>query len=115
MSVVDQMGRRGRVGVARSRRSTKQGRCPGSGARPGLWPEDKEALRRVRFAELRDGSSCAEVRGLKGVVAIGDTLELCRTSLQKVVEGWVLVHVHRGFDVPALAGSRSATARSLSE
>ncbi len=57
-----------------------------------------------RCAELEDGSYSAEVRGLKGVVAIGDTFEACRTLLEEVVEEWVLVRVSRGLDVPALGG-----------
>jgi len=32
----------------------------------------------------------------------GDSLETCRTTLQEVVEEWVLVRVSRGLDVPAL-------------
>ena len=63
-----------------------------------------EALSRARYTQLEDGSYCAEVRGLKGVVAIGDTLEACRTSLQEVVEEWILVRVSRGLDVPSLGG-----------
>jgi predicted RNase H-like HicB family nuclease len=55
------------------------------------FPE--EALSRARYTQLEDGSYCAEVRGLKGVVAIGETLEACRTSIQEVVEEWVLVRV----------------------
>ena len=63
-----------------------------------------EALHRARYMELEDGTYCAEVRGLRGVVAIGGTLEACRAALQEVVEEWVLVRVSRGLDVPALGG-----------
>lgn len=61
-----------------------------------------EAVKRARYTPLEDGSYCAEVRGLRGVIATGDTLEACRTTLQDVVEEWVLVRVSRGLDVPAL-------------
>lgn len=63
-----------------------------------------EALRRTKYSPLEDGSFAAEVRGLRGVVAIGETLEECRGRLQEVVEEWVLVRVARGLDVPSLGG-----------
>ena len=64
-----------------------------------------EALTRAKYTKLKDGSYGAEVRGLAGVVAIGKTLEACRTQLQEVVEEWVLVRVARGLAIPALDGA----------
>jgi predicted RNase H-like HicB family nuclease len=64
------------------------------------------ALKRARYTQLEDGSYCAEVRGLRGVVATGRSLESCRGDLQEVVEEWILVRVARGLDVPALGGKR---------
>jgi predicted RNase H-like HicB family nuclease len=61
-----------------------------------------EALKRAKYTQLEDGSYCAEVRGLRGVIATGKTLEACRTALQEVVEEWVLVRVARGLTVPPL-------------
>ena len=61
-----------------------------------------QALQRARYTQLEDGSYCAEVRGLRGVIATGATLEKCRSSLQEVLEEWILVRVARGLDVPAL-------------
>jgi predicted RNase H-like HicB family nuclease len=61
-----------------------------------------QALQRARYTQLEDGSYCAEVRGLRGVIAMGATLEKCRSSLQEVLEEWILVRVARGLDVPAL-------------
>jgi predicted RNase H-like HicB family nuclease len=65
-----------------------------------------EALKRARDAQVEDGSYCAEVRGLRGVVATGRTLELCRGVLLEVVEEWILVRVARGLAVPPLGGTR---------
>ena len=61
-----------------------------------------QALERARYSQLEDGSYCAEVRGLRGVIATGSTLERCRATLQEVVEEWILVRVARGLAVPAL-------------
>jgi len=62
------------------------------------------ALARARYTQLEDGQYCAEVPGLRGVIATGKTLENCRTALQDVVEEWILVRIARGLEVPALGG-----------
>ena len=63
------------------------------------------ALERAHYRLLEDGTFAATVRGLRGVVATGDTLETCRRELAEVVEEWVLVRVARGLTVPALNGA----------
>ncbi len=65
-----------------------------------------QALKRARYSRLENGDYCAEVRGLPGVISTGKTLEECRTTLQEVVEEWVLVRVSRGLAVPSLGGAR---------
>jgi predicted RNase H-like HicB family nuclease len=63
-----------------------------------------EALRRAKYSPLEDGSYAAEVKGLKGVIATGPTLEACRGALQEVIEEWILVRVSRGLDIPSVGG-----------
>jgi len=65
-----------------------------------------QALRRARYRQLEDGSYCATVAGLRGVVAVAGSLEKCRDQLTEVVEEWVLVRVARGLRVPSLGGVR---------
>ncbi len=60
------------------------------------------ALGRARYDKLEDGTFCAEVPRLRGVIATGQTLEECRNQLADVVEEWVLVRVARGLAVPPL-------------
>lgn len=62
----------------------------------------EEALRRARYDKLEDGTYCAEVPRLRGVLAIGETLEECRDQLAEVVEEWVLVRVAKRLSVPPL-------------
>lgn len=62
------------------------------------------ALARARYEVLEDGSYCATVPGLRGVVAIGRGVEECRRELAEVVEEWILVRVARGLVVPKLGG-----------
>ena len=63
-----------------------------------------KALARARFATLEDGSVCATVPGLKGVLALGDDRRGCKEQLAEVVEEWVLVRVSQGLSIPKLDG-----------
>jgi predicted RNase H-like HicB family nuclease len=63
-----------------------------------------KALERARYEVLEDGSFCATVPGLRGVVALGRGVEECRCELADVVEEWILVRVARGLAVPRLGG-----------
>lgn len=62
------------------------------------------ALERAQYRLIEDGTFSATVRGLRGVIATGATLEACRRDLAEVVEDWVLVRIARGLTVPALDG-----------
>ena len=62
------------------------------------------ALRRAQYRQVDGGTYCATVRGLRGVIATGPSLEACRDQLAEVVEEWVLVRVARGLPVPTLNG-----------
>ncbi|MEW5718516.1 MAG: type II toxin-antitoxin system HicB family antitoxin [Chloroflexota bacterium] len=42
--------------------------------------------------------------GLKRVWASGKTLEECRWNLEDVIDGWIVVRLRRGLQVPWLAG-----------
>ncbi|HTF86998.1 MAG TPA: type II toxin-antitoxin system HicB family antitoxin [Planctomycetota bacterium] len=63
-----------------------------------------KALARAHYETLEDGSYCATVPGLRGVIALGDGVEECRRSLAEVVEEWILVRVSRGLAIPKLGG-----------
>ena len=64
----------------------------------------EKALGRASYQALEGGSYCATVRGLRGVVALGKTVEECRRELADVIEEWILVRVARGLDVPPIGG-----------
>ena len=63
------------------------------------------ALGRAQYRLVEDGTFAATVRGLRGVIATGTTLETCRRDLAEVIEEWVLVRIARGLTVPALDGA----------
>ena len=62
----------------------------------------ERALHGAHYDKLEDGTFCAEVPELRGVIATGDTLEECRDQLAEVIEEWVLVRVSQGLEVPPL-------------
>jgi len=63
-----------------------------------------KALARAKYEPLDDGSYCATVPDLRGVIAIGTGVEECRRELAEVIEAWILVRVARGLSVPPLGG-----------
>lgn len=64
-----------------------------------------KALERVRHDMLEDGTVCATVPGLRGVVALGRGVEECRHALAEIVQEWVLVRVACGLGIPRLGGA----------
>jgi predicted RNase H-like HicB family nuclease len=51
--------------------------------------------------ELIDGGKrfYAEVKGLRGVWAIGKTLEECRLNLMTTIEGWLILRSKRNLPI----------------
>lgn len=62
----------------------------------------EQALKRARYEQLEDKTFAATVNGLRGVIAVGRTLEHCRLELSEVVEEWILVRVAHGQPIPKL-------------
>ena len=65
----------------------------------------EEALRRMKYVRLEDGSYCATVPGLPGVIAVGHRRAECRRQLIEVIEEWILVRVAHGLPVPKLGSA----------
>jgi len=63
----------------------------------------KAALRRAKYEIIEDDSSVyAEILELPGVWANAAIFEECREELAEVVEGWVLLGIKRGHEIPIL-------------
>ncbi len=63
----------------------------------------EEALKRASYEIIDDEEPYyGEVSDLQGVWASGKTLEECRQNLLDVVEGWVLLRLTRGMNIPPL-------------
>jgi predicted RNase H-like HicB family nuclease len=65
-----------------------------------------EAMSRATYKILEDGTYFGEVPGLQGVWANATTLETCRRELQEVLEGWLILKIRDGDDIPALGRTR---------
>lgn len=64
------------------------------------------ALRKARYEILEDGSYYGEIPGFTGVYADADTLEACRDQLQEVLEGWILLGLRLGHELPEVDGMK---------
>jgi len=62
------------------------------------------AMEKAVFDVLDDGTIVGEVPPLQGVLATAPTKEACRKQLVDVIEGWILVRVSRGLDIPSIDG-----------
>ena len=51
-----------------------------------------------------DESYYGEIQDLKGVWANAETLEACRKELQEVLEGWLILRLSKGLEIPEIAG-----------
>ena len=63
-----------------------------------------QALARATYQVVEGDAYCATVPGLRGVIAVGASIERCRESLAEAVEEWVLVRVSRQLAIPTLDG-----------
>lgn len=61
------------------------------------------AMHRARYELIDDGEPYyGEVPELEGVWATARTFEECRQDLMEVVEGWILLRLHRQLPIPPL-------------
>ncbi len=64
------------------------------------------ALRKARYELLEDESYYGEIPGFSGVYADAGTLEACREQLQEVLEGWILLGLRLGHELPEVDGMK---------
>ncbi|MGV8127846.1 MAG: type II toxin-antitoxin system HicB family antitoxin [Methanothrix sp.] len=60
----------------------------------------------AEYDTLEDGSYVATVEGLRGVIAIGDSIEECRRDLIEVIEGWIALRIRFGAKIPMIKVSQ---------
>lgn len=64
------------------------------------------AMKRARYEILDDRSYYGEIPGFRGVYANAETLEACRDQLQDVLEGWIVLGLRLGHELPSVSGLR---------
>ena len=64
------------------------------------------AMKHAGYEILEDRTYYGEIPGFQGVYANADTLEACREQLQDVLEGWILLGLKMGHELPAVDGLR---------
>ena len=63
------------------------------------------AMRHARYEILpENGGYYGEIPELPGVWANADTLEACREELREVLEGWVVLSIHKNLPLPVIDG-----------
>ena len=65
----------------------------------------EKQLKKARYKILDDGTYFGEIPGIRGVWASAKNLEKCRNELREVLEGWMLVKVRAGENIPGLRAS----------
>lgn len=64
----------------------------------------QSAMHRASYEILEDQTFYAEIPGLEGVYANAETLEQCRDQLREVLEGWIILGLRMGQEIPELDG-----------
>ena len=62
------------------------------------------AMSQANYEILEDGTYYGEIQALPGVFANADTLEICREQLQEILEGWILLGLQLGHQLPEIDG-----------
>ncbi len=58
-------------------------------------------LKKARYEMIDDGKKFyAEIKELRGVWAVGKTLEECRQNLLSTLEGWLIFRLRKNLPVP---------------
>ena len=62
------------------------------------------AMGKARYEILPDGTYYGEIPGFEGVWSSAETLEGCRSELQEVLEGWIVLGLRLGHQLPTAGG-----------
>jgi predicted RNase H-like HicB family nuclease len=60
------------------------------------------AMRRATYEILEDGTYYGEIEGFEGIYANHETLLGCQELLQEVLEGWLILGLRLGHEIPVI-------------
>ncbi len=64
----------------------------------------ERAMGKAVYDKLEDGSYCGKIPDCLGTIAFGETLYQCQNELKSVLEGWLLVKIRHGDQLPIIEG-----------
>jgi predicted RNase H-like HicB family nuclease len=64
----------------------------------------RAAMHHATYEILEDSSFYGEIPGFQGVYANTSSLETCREELQEVLEGWIMLGLSLGHELPSVDG-----------
>ena len=67
----------------------------------------KAAMGRAHYRLIEDSDPFyGEIAECRGVWAVGKSLEQCREELRETLEGWLILRLQKGLEIPELDGIR---------
>ncbi len=61
-----------------------------------------KAMTLAVYDKLEDGTYCGKISECSGVIAFGKSLYQCQIELRAVLEGWLLVKIRHGDQLPII-------------
>ena len=61
-----------------------------------------KAMSKAVYDKLEDGSYCGKIPECPGTIAFEKTLYGCQNELRSVLEGWLLVKIRHGDQIPII-------------
>ena len=62
----------------------------------------EKAMRNAYYEKLDDGSYGGKIPQCEGTVAFGPTLYECQVQLREALEGWLIVKIRHGDEIPVI-------------
>jgi predicted RNase H-like HicB family nuclease len=59
-----------------------------------------KAMSKAIYDKLEDGGFCGKIPDCPGVIAFAHSLYKCHEELQSVLEGWIIVKLRHGDELP---------------
>ena len=64
----------------------------------------ERAMSKATYDKLEDGTYCGTIPECRGTIAFSETLYGCQAELRSVLEGWLLVKIRHGDELPVIDG-----------
>jgi predicted RNase H-like HicB family nuclease len=61
-----------------------------------------KAMSKAVYEKLEDGTYCGKIPDCLGTIAFEGTLYQCQNELRSVLEGWLLVKIRHGDQIPII-------------